>query len=158
EVQPESDLGIAQVRAEEVFDPAQAIQHGVAMQVQEFGRLGGTAVGREVGPQRLEQHAATVLCAQTAQRVVAKRAQLRKWLKRVEKPVETQVLEGGRAVRSEETAAHGQGLLGLTGAARDLRRSRPDRTVAERDRTTGGARRAMQLLDQGPGFDGALPC
>src|SRR5207248_4127605 len=91
------------------------------------------------------------------ERVVAKRAQLRQRLKGVEKPVETQVLEGGRAVRSEETAAHGQGLLSLAGAAGDLRRSRPDRAVTECDRTAGGARRAMQLLDEGPGFDAPLP-
>src|SRR6266550_9163697 len=43
EMQSEPDFGIAQVDAEQVFDPAQPIEHGVAMEVQAVGRLGWTA-------------------------------------------------------------------------------------------------------------------
>src|SRR2546422_5135938 len=70
-VQCEPDFGVAQVNAEQLLDPAQSIEHRVAMEVEQIGRFGGTAVRGEVGPERLEQEAAAVLYAQPAQAAVA---------------------------------------------------------------------------------------
>src|ERR1700694_2986132 len=61
QVQREPDFGIAQVNAEQVLDPAQSVEHGIAMEVQAVGRIGRTAIGREVGSERMQQHAAAVL-------------------------------------------------------------------------------------------------
>src|SRR6266550_4500060 len=64
QMQGEPNFGVAKVDTEQILDPAESVEHRVAMEVQAVGRICWTAIGREVGPQRLEKHAAAVLCAQ----------------------------------------------------------------------------------------------